>query len=82
MSKTSRPKLVVAIATEMERQGLSAYALGKLAKVPAATITRILSGDRPDPQASTVERLAAGLGAEFVLTHLPEKQGRPRKAKE
>ena len=67
-----RLRLVSAIAGEMNRQGLTAYALGKRSGLPAATITRILSGNRPDPQVSTIEKLAAGLGTRFVLEHLAD----------
>lgn len=65
--------MVEAIIAEMERQGLTAYALAKRVKgekgkpFPAATISRILTGARSHPSAETLERLAEGLGAEFVL---------------
>jgi transcriptional regulator with XRE-family HTH domain len=52
---------VRAIRSEMERQGLTAYALAQLSGIPAATISRIFSRCRPDPQISTLERLADAL---------------------
>ncbi len=55
------------IATEMERQGLTAYRLAKDAGIPAATLGRILAGERPDPQLSTIVKLAAALGYEVML---------------
>jgi transcriptional regulator with XRE-family HTH domain len=67
MAKKKSSILVPAVLAEMDRQKLSAYELGKRAGVPAATITRIQAGTRPDPQASTIEVLAAALGMEPVL---------------
>lgn len=55
------------IRAEMDRQNLTAYALAKRAEVQPATVSRILTGTRPNPAAETLERLAAALGGEFVL---------------
>ena len=60
-------KLLDQIRAEMDRQDLTPYALAKRAEMPAATITRILTGVRPKPGAETLERMADALGAEFVL---------------
>jgi len=65
---SSSPSVVTQIAAEMERQGMTRYALAKAAGMPAATLGRILSGERPDPQLSTLERLADALGWKVGLT--------------
>jgi transcriptional regulator with XRE-family HTH domain len=75
--------LVAEIAAEMDRQGITRNALAVKAGVPAATVTRILSGERPDPQLSTLVRLAEVLGKRVTLVGSdsppePPKRGRPR----
>lgn len=74
--------LVAEIAAEMEGQGMSRNALAVRAGVPAATVTRILSGDRPDPQLSTLVRLAGALGKRVALVAAgPPAAGRAGKRK-
>jgi predicted transcriptional regulator len=51
----------------MERTGMTMYALAKAASVPPATVTRILSGVRPDPQLSTVLKLVDAVGLRVQL---------------
>jgi DNA-binding phage protein len=52
---------------ERDRQGLTEYALAKRAGMPSATIGRILNGERPDPQLSSIVTIAQALGCEVVL---------------
>lgn len=59
--------VVSALLAEMQRQGLTAYALAKKSGVSAVAIGRIASGERPDPQVSTLEKLAAGLGKSLEI---------------
>lgn len=59
--------IVAEIAAEMDRQGLTRYALAKRAGVTPAVLGRVLSGERPDPQASTLIKLAGALGKRVAL---------------
>lgn len=66
--KRKAPAVVADIAAEMERQGLTEYALAKRARMPAATLNRILNGSRPDPRFSSLDRLAKALGMRVKLS--------------
>lgn len=74
MAKKKVLALVAEIAAVMERQGVTRNALAVRAGVPAATVTRILAGDRPDPQLSTVVKLAEALGLRVGLVEGKEKK--------
>lgn len=67
MRKRKLQPLVQLIADEMARQGLTANGLATRADVATATVTRILKGERPDPQVSTLQVLARALGSKFAL---------------
>lgn len=67
MAKKKLLALVAEIAAEMARQGLTRNALAVKAGVPPATVTRLFAGDRPDPQLSTVVKLAEALGRRVTL---------------
>ena len=54
--------VVAKIKAAAERQGYTRNALAVAAGVPATTVTRLFSGDRPDPHLSTVVKLARVLG--------------------
>ena len=68
MAKKKLQPILAEVVSEMTRLGMTKYKLAKLAKLPPATVTRIISGDRPDPQLSTVLKLvgAVGLRVEVV----------------
>lgn len=57
---------------EKNRQGLTEYALAKLAGMPSASVGRILNGERPDPQLSSVVTIAQALGCEVTLKKTEE----------
>jgi transcriptional regulator with XRE-family HTH domain len=67
MGKPKLSPLVQLIADEMARQGLTANALAVRAGVAAATVTRVLKGERADPQVSTLQVMASALGGKFAL---------------
>jgi transcriptional regulator with XRE-family HTH domain len=64
---------------EMDRQGVTAYALGKRSGVPQPTIHRILTGESRNPKARTLDRLARTLGmSQDELFHgAPRRHGLP-----
>lgn len=65
MATKTRPALVEIvreIAAEIDRQGLRQSDLARLSGVPQPTIYRIFNGERPDPQISTLNKLASALG--------------------
>lgn len=55
------PAFVRDLAAEAKRQGITASALSRSAKVPLGTAQRLLAGDL-NPTASTVEQIARALG--------------------
>lgn len=55
------PAFVRDLATEAKRQGVTASALSRNAKVPLGTAQRLMAGDL-NPTASTVESIAKALG--------------------
>lgn len=50
------------IQSVMQARGITRAELARLTGIAPPHVTRILSGERPDPKLSTVERLAMALG--------------------
>ena len=67
MKKGKLLPLIAEIAAEVERKEMSMYAVAKAAGVTATVAARVLAGQRPDPQLSTVEKLATAVGKRIVL---------------
>lgn len=66
MAKKKLPPLIDELLAEMERQGMTRYALAKKAGVPPPTVNRLLSGER-DAQLTTITKLAEALGRRVIL---------------
>ncbi len=62
------------IRCEAKRQGLSGYALAKLAGVPLRTAQRFMAGD-VNVSAATAEAFAAVLGLELRKVRKPKTKG-------
>jgi transcriptional regulator with XRE-family HTH domain len=75
VTHTSDVKIGENLRKEMDRQGVTEYALGKRSGVPQPTIHRILTGESRNPKARTLDRLARTLG----MSHDDLVRGEPRR---
>ncbi len=68
--------ILKSLIEEFERQQfahkLSKYAVAKRAGIKASVVGRILNGERPDPQLSSVIAIAGALGCEVTLKKAEE----------
>lgn len=64
--------IVQSLIQEVERQQLSIYAVAKRAGITSSVAGRILNGERPDPQLSSVIAIAGALGCEVTLKKAEE----------